>query len=181
MPILGIIASSISGNLTAFNSIQTFTITSNTASVTFSGIPQTYKHLQIRGIAINPANGGFVGFRHNGDSSTSSYVQHFLYGNANGTAASSGNTTGQTMINCGGVSYGVSATNPRAFIVDILDYTNTNKYKTSKILTGEDENGAGEVAFQSGLWKNTAATTSLTFIVSNAFTPGSQIALYGVK
>ena len=51
-PILGIMASAISGNLWApgkdYDSIATTTLGSSTASVTFSSIPSTYRYLQIR-------------------------------------------------------------------------------------------------------------------------------------
>lgn len=114
----------------------------------------------------------------NGDTGNN-YSQHYLWGNAN-TSVGSGNNATASSINCGGISYGISATNPRAFIVDLLDYTDTNKNKVVKILTGEDENGAGEVTFQSGVWRNSAAVTSLTVVMQNDFTNGSKIALYGV-
>jgi hypothetical protein len=50
MPILGILASAITGNLvtSSYESIATFNITTSTPSVTFSSIPQTFTHLQIR-------------------------------------------------------------------------------------------------------------------------------------
>ena len=50
MPILGIIASSIQGSkTTAYESIATQTVgAGGVASVTFSSIPSTYKHLQLR-------------------------------------------------------------------------------------------------------------------------------------
>jgi hypothetical protein len=51
MPILGIIASAITGNLvtTSYESIETVTVGSGgSATVTFSSIPATYTHLQIK-------------------------------------------------------------------------------------------------------------------------------------
>ena len=52
----GVVASGISGHLFTptgrYESIQTATVDSaGTASITFSSIPSTYTHLQIRGIA----------------------------------------------------------------------------------------------------------------------------------
>jgi hypothetical protein len=67
-------------------------------------------------------------------------------------------------------------------VIDILDYTNTNKYTTVRTLGGYDNNGSGAVALFSGLWLNTAAITS---IQTGAFFAGddtnSQLALYGIK
>jgi hypothetical protein len=53
MPILGIIASAITGNLvtTSYESIATVTVGGGgAATVAFTSIPATYTHLQIRGI-----------------------------------------------------------------------------------------------------------------------------------
>jgi len=178
MPILGITASSMQSAVPAFDSIQTFNITSTTASITFSSIPSTYKHLQIRGIVVNIANAGPILMRANGDTA-SNYTEHYIYGNPPTIAA--GGAGAKTSLNIGGISYGLSFTNPRACIIDILDYNDTNKFKTIKLLTGEDENGSGEMCFQSGMWRNTNAITSLTITPNNDFKTGSHFALYGIK
>jgi hypothetical protein len=84
-----------------------------------------------------------------------------------------GTTTGGT--------FGVS-------IIDILDYANTNKYKTFRNLNGNDINGTiasvgGYISLLSGLWMKTNAITSLKFAPVNGttFTQYSQFALYAVK
>jgi hypothetical protein len=67
-------------------------------------------------------------------------------------------------------------------VASILDYTNTNKYKTSRILCGYDANGSGFSLLYSGLWQNTAAITSITmFPNSGNFEQYSSFALYGVR
>jgi hypothetical protein len=55
-PMLGIMASQISGHLVtnSYESIQTVTVSTATPSITFSSIPATYKHLQIRGLEEQP-------------------------------------------------------------------------------------------------------------------------------
>ena len=54
MPILGLLASAISGNLFApsgaYDSIATASGTGSSATISFTSIPSTYTHLQIRGI-----------------------------------------------------------------------------------------------------------------------------------
>jgi hypothetical protein len=71
------------------------------------------------------------------------------------------------------------------FVFDILDYTNTNKYKTIRTLSGTNNNSAGTnsyVRFSSGLWMNTNAITSVTiYAASGNFAQHSQLALYGIK
>jgi hypothetical protein len=67
--------------------------------------------------------------------------------------------------------------------MDIVDYTNTNKYKTSRAFAGFDANGSGMLAVTSGLWMSTTAINSITFTsdASGNFAQYSSFALYGVK
>ena len=187
MPSIGIMASQISGHLWApegaYDALATVTLSANTASVTFAGIPSGYKHLQIRamsrGNAATDQDNLLVQF--NGDT-CGNYNNHYLYGT--GSSAAAGAETGaQTTAQVGRVTgaslssniFGVS-------IVDILDYTNTNKYTTNRTLCGFDSNGGGIVMLQSSLWRNTAAVTSLSLTTgAGSFIQYSSFALYGVK
>jgi hypothetical protein len=170
-------ASSSSSSVSMYNgmtALATVAVGSGGSStVTFSSIPSGYSHLQIRGISNATLSGGYLRF--NGDSGTN-YATHYL--NGNGSTASAGAVTSSTYI------YGIlngSATYA-ASIVDILDYTNTNKYKTTRTLSGADENGSGYVNFTSGVWMNTAAVTSITLSPqSGNFAQYSTFVLYGVK
>lgn len=160
------------------------------SSVTFNNIPSTYTHLQVRAfVQTNRGTYGVdsMGLEVNGDTS-SSYAYHYLRGS--GSSAVSAASTSLTKITeistvgCGtttGGTFGVS-------IIDILDYANTNKYKTFRNLNGCDINGTvasvgGYLSLVSGLWMKTNAITSLKFTPDSgtAFTQYSQFALYGVK
>jgi len=67
-------------------------------------------------------------------------------------------------------------------VTDILDYKDTNKYTTIRVLTGYDTNGAGDVLLYSGNWRSTSAVTSIVlFPASGNFNQYSQFALYGIK
>jgi len=67
-------------------------------------------------------------------------------------------------------------------VIDILDYANTNKYKTVRTLAGWDANGSGLVSFWSGSWRNTNATTTITLLPNlGNWAQYSQFALYGVN
>jgi len=186
MPILGIIASAISGNLSvpSYDSIATTTVGSGgAASITFSSIPATYTHLQIRGITRPTETGtsgsAYVYLRVNSDSG-SNYSRHFLYGEGTvGVQAGASQTEIRAAFE---MRDGFTANCFAALIVDVLDYANTNKYKTVRTLSGFDTNGLGYIALGSGLWMNTNATTSLTFTpeVGN-FKEYSTLALYGIK
>ena len=88
-PILGIIASSMLGVTSSYESIATTTVGAlGASSVTFSSIPSTYKHLQLRWIARSNrvAAQDFVDIRLNSDTGAN-YSAHLLYGD--GSAATS--------------------------------------------------------------------------------------------
>lgn len=194
-PILGIYASQISGHLWApsgsYDSIATTTVgAGGAASVTFSSIPSTYKHLQIRAISkyvtvSNSDNYGIIQF--NSDGNYLNYSAHLLYGDGS-TAAATAIITDATYP--GAVSMdspfsGAGQTNVFGVqVTDILDYANTNKNKTIRSLSGWDGNGTGWLQFTSGAWLNTAAITSITLSEKNTtrnFAQYTQFALYGIK
>jgi hypothetical protein len=186
-PMLGILASSGLKTTSSYESIATVTVGSGgSSSISFSSIPSTYKHLQIRGISRISAAGNVWSnnMRFNSDSG-SNYSLHYIYGSGSGTP-SAGNSTSQTSLYAGGGS-ATGTTAPTgdfaAFICDILDYQNTNKYKTVRSLSGEDSNGAGYMYFDSGLWMNsTTAISSITISAATAsFVEFSQFALYGIR
>lgn len=174
-----------------YESIMTSTVGSGGASsITFSVIPSTYKHLQIRLLA--QTNRGTYGIdqmymRFNGDSG-SNYSWHGVIGQGSGTPVTSANAT-QTLIQVGDGSIGTTTGGTfGAGVVDILDYGNTSKYKTLRSLTGVDINGTiagygGWIALNSGLWQSTSAISSIviTPAVGSLFAQYSHFALYGIK
>ena len=158
-----------------YESIQTYN-PSGTTSVTFSSIPSTYTHLQLRMVANKVTPTDFCNIRFNGDTATN-YNTHFLTGNGS-SATSQFNGT------LSGIYSVVAVTNSNIFgaaITDVLDYANVNKFKTTRELNGFDTNGAGEMRLISGLWRNTAAINSITVYSATNFNTGTSIALYGVK
>ena len=187
-PILGIYASQISGHLWApsgaYDSIATTTVGSGGAStITFSSIPATYQHLQLRWIARSEraAAQDFVDIRLNSDTGAN-YAAHLLYGDgatASAAAYVSNTSAGVIFMPASTATASVFGTG----VMDILDYANTNKYKTTRILGGADINGSGRSVLGSGVWMNTAAVTTLTIITDNASTYSqySSFALYGIK
>ena len=190
-PILkGVVASQITGHLStnSFESIATVTIGSGgSATATFSSIPSTFKHLQIRSIArtANAAKSEDIVAQFNSDTGAN-YVQHLLVGN--GSTAASYSATGQNYIK--GVTYGTGTTASAnifgAGVLDILDYTNTNKNSTIRSLAAMDLNEASTFAqmqYWSGLWLNTAAITSITMKCASGanISEYSSFALYGVR
>jgi hypothetical protein len=145
------------------------------ANITFSSIPSTYKHLQLRYLALPSTSGTkYSTLRLNGDTTTANYRYHFLNGDG-GTA-----TAGSAQNAYSGVYY--STTAGGVAIIDILDYSNTNKNTTTRELNGSDNNGSGEVMLISNLWMNTAAVSSITLAINSGnFAQHSSFALYGIK
>ena len=185
-PMLGIMASGISGNLFApsgaYDSIATASGTGSSGTITFNSIPSTYTHLQIRAIARDDRGAALNNCYMRLNSATTGYSTHYLVGN--GSTASADNWINADYIDVG-INTGASATSGimSAFVIDILDYANTNKYKTTRQLSGSDQNGSGSIRFQSGLWQSTNAITSITLHANTSwnFTSTTQFALYGIK
>jgi hypothetical protein len=184
MPILGIIASQNYPRITSsYESIATVSVSSAQSTITFSSIASTWTHLQLRGIARN-SSGGSAGndnilMRFNSDTG-SNYSFHYLFGN--GSSASAGGNANQNALLAGKPASGGDSSNVfGAFITDILEYKNTNIYKTIRTLTGIDNNGSGVVFFSSGNWRNTNAITTITLTSDADFTSYSSFALYGIK
>jgi hypothetical protein len=179
MPILGVIASSISGNLysASFDSIATTTLTGTASSITFSSIPAGYTHLQLRSYVLASANvNSGVQINFNSDNSTN-YSSHWMYGN--GTSALSGNTPNDTIVYHG---FGLNSTYPTICVTDILDYNNTNKFKTVRSLSGHNRNTDGFCWLFSGNWRNTNAISTIVITPnSGTFNANSSFALYGLK
>ena len=163
----------------AYESISTVTVGSGgAANIDFTSIPSTYTHLQIRGIGKFSGGDG-LGVRVGNGSidSGSNYAVHVLQGN--GTSASADGAGSQSRMILG---YDLQEFGP--FILDILDYTNTNKYKTFRALSGDDRNGSGYVQFRSGLWQSTSAINQIRLygaLSSVSFSQYSHFALYGIK
>lgn len=173
----------VGGVANSYESIATASGTGSSGTITFSSIPATYKHLQIRYIGRNSATGATLAtLRMRVNGYTSNYPLHKLSGD--GASASAYGTTAEVYIqdnmlmptNSAGASiYG-------AGIIDILDYADTNKYKTVRALSGVDLNGSGQISFGSGLYSQTTAITSITLEANGVnWLTNSSFALYGIK
>jgi hypothetical protein len=182
--ILGIVASgNYPRDTNSYESIQTATVgAGGSSSITFTSIPSTYKHLQIRAIArgTTAATSQEQYITFNGTSSNY-YSAHFLYGDGS-SALSTVSTYTSVNLMPRLVAASSTASAFTSYVTDILDYQNTNKYKVIRSLGGFDANGSGEIDFMSGLWMNTAAISEINIRPSAAnFAQYSSFALYGIK
>jgi hypothetical protein len=187
-PILGIWASAQqSAANTSYESIATVTVGSPVLSISFTSIPSTYQHLQIRGIGRSSNNAAFETFENtlvafNSDTTNSNYAWHNLVGDG-ASATANGYTSNRVLVNAAITGAALASGIFGTFITDILDYANTSKYTTTRSLAGGDANGSGRLMLQSNLWLNTAAITSITLTNSsgNNWAQYSSFALYGIK
>ena len=189
-PILGIMASQISGHLFtptgSMYHIASTTLSTTAASITFSSIPADYTHLQLRSYftPYSTAGDGFVQLTFNSDTAAN-YSWHYLSGN--GSAAGAGALSGASQLPFSvATGTGNSSLYPGVSVCDILDYANTSKYKTLRAISGIEQNtnsgGTNQQYLFSGNWRNTAAITSISIPSPyGSFNSGTTIALYGVK
>jgi len=162
----------------AFEHIETQTVgAGGAASVTFSSIPGTYKHLQIRALVRLGTDG--QGLRLTTNSGTL-VRRHYLYGDGGPNAAAGADTNNGLFY----LTYASQlASTFGAAVIDILDYTSTTKNSTIRSLTGYDLNTtAGSVGLFSQLYTSSAAITSITLTASSGnINQHSTFALYGCK
>ena len=167
----------------SYESIATVTAgAGGSSSISFTSIPSTYKHLQVRGLVRSTGTGTDIqiDYKLNSDAG-SNYTYHHLQGNGSGvyaygaSAATPGNIQRATGASATSNAFGV-------FVMDILDYQNTNKYKTIRSLGGYDLNGSGSIFMVSNAWLSTSAVSDiLIYPDSGNWAQYSQIALYGIK
>jgi len=161
---------------TTYEPIATTTLGSAAASITFSSIAGTYTDLRLVFVCTNVSGGDQVKITFNGVTGTS-YSSLYMYGD--GTTAGSGSATNQPEINA--AVGGTSTTIPTMYTADIFSYTGSTN-KTCLVTGSEDKNGSGLVSRTVGLWRNTAAITSITIAKSGGtYAIGTTATLYGIK
>jgi hypothetical protein len=185
--VLGGLIGSLKADAGSYDSIATVALTSSALSITFSSIPSTYTHLQLRLFSQTDQSnyGDGVIMKFNGDIGNN-YTLHWLTGD--GLTASALGITPYGGVRTAQVAGNVNQPNPTRYfggnVTDLLDYSNTNKYKTVRSLGGYNANGVGQVMFASGVWMNTAAISSIVLTPTGSafgFRPYTHAALYGIK
>jgi hypothetical protein len=163
-----------------FESIATATVSGATGTnLDFTNIPQTFKHLQLRGyvklstsaqINLRVGNGSF--------DTGSNYSYHFFYWT--GASTASNNATTQDK---GYIGYYQSANSMwGSFILDIPDYQNTNKYKSMMSQQTSVHSGDGILMLNSSNWRSTSAINQIRVYSADGvdFVQNSTVALYGI-
>jgi hypothetical protein len=158
-----------------YEPISTQTLPSNTATVTFSSIPQTYTDLILVHAYDLASGAGSMYMRFNSDSGTN---YNFTYIFGNGSAAGAGRGANQTGVVAGRAAIGGQG----GGYTHIFNYTNSTIYKT--VLS----RSFGLIAsaspwFSTNMWRNTNAITSITCTDESGgnFAAGGVFTLYGIK
>lgn len=160
-----------------YEPIATTTLGSAASSITFSSIPGTYTDLRLVVVPTAASTSIYTSLRFNGDTS-SNYSVTVLYGN--GSTATSSRASSQTELYLN-TPTSIDSTFPALVTVDLFSYAgSTNKTILSEMAI--DKNGSGAVWRIVGLWRNTAAITSINFFSStgNNFATGTTATLYGI-
>jgi len=121
-----------------------------------------------------------TGMQFNSDTG-SNYSWHRVYGDGSSAASTAGTSVSGIRIERMS-AYSSANSIFGVFVCDILDYRDTNKFKTVRNIGGVDANGSGHIALNSGNWRSTSAVTSITLtgIDGGNFKQYSSFALYGV-
>ena len=156
-----------------YTPLATQTLGTAAGSITFSSISGSYTDLVLIS-TFGVTAGDDLYLRFNGDTG-GNYSTTRLWGN--GTAVSSNRTTNDT-----GIQPRTPANQPSTVTTmyrgNIMNYANTTTYKT--VLSRYDF-ASGAADADVGVWRNTAAITSVTFLLlSSTFVTGSTFTLYGI-
>jgi hypothetical protein len=169
-----------------FESLATATGTGSEKTITFSSIPSTYTHLQIRFAQYNQSSiGGNIRMRFNGDSGSSSYNWNVIQGVESPATFAAARSTTQGSILVANYYTAGQPSYPTFGIIDITDYSITSKFKSVKSHSSMIKNVVADSSTElfSGTWKSTSAITSITLFSSGApnWNTSTKFALYGIK
>lgn len=161
-------------------------LTSNVTSLTFSGIPQVFRHLKlvIQGRTDLAAEADGILIRFNGDTGPSYDIQRIT---ANNATVSGVGVTAQTAILAAVEAANSRANNFSPSTVDIFGYrrTDAEKWVHTYVTFFGDVSAASDmsITLRTGRWRNTTPISSITILpqVGTNFVSGSHFQLYGVN
>jgi hypothetical protein len=158
--------------------IATQTLGGAAASITFSSIPGTYTDLRlvITGTVATSAGTGLC-LQLNGDTATNYSDTHVVGSGATTTAYN--NTSGTKILFNGFTT--ISTTVPGMWSVDLMSYAGSTN-KTVLVTQSLDLNGSGDVEIGVGLWRSTAAITSIKIFEASGvnLATGTIATLWGI-
>ena len=181
--LLGILNAQAAGAGAAgnFDLLETTTLGTATASVTFDNLDSysAYKHLQIRAVSRTNrggATGDYLKINFNSNTNSADYNGHFIQGT--GSAVQSSNFD-NSFILVNRATGSTAATDAfGATVLDVLDFSSTSKNTTIRALGGTDDN----ITLASGVFLVTDAIPSVTVTAGNgSLQANSRFSIYGIK
>lgn len=170
----------------SFESLQSVTLTGSQTMIEFASIPTTYSHLQVRvsGRSTGAYTYSSCYLRYNNDSGNN-YTYHSLFGDGSSAAAYGRGLAGDNIMVSQNITGATALSgNFGTVLVDIIDYSNTNKYKVTRSMGGYDNNGSGTpigtICFNSSNWNSTSAITNIKLYTDGDFAAGTVASLYGI-
>jgi hypothetical protein len=156
-----------------YTALANITLGSSASSVTFSSIPATFRDL------VMVINGSLVSanefyYRFNADSGSNYSVvtaQGF-------SSPSSSSFTSNKLVPW--APNNLVANQPFVLTTSFMDYSATDKHKTSLHRIGGQAGGETWVAMTAGRWANTAAINTIRVEAGANFNAGATFALYGI-
>lgn len=160
-----------------YEPIATTTLTTSSATIDFTSISASYTDLRLILNYTATTGGGELDLRFNSNSATN-YSAIELYGT--GSAAFSTYWATKNAIYLPG-SAGSSTTIPTLVTIDVFSYAGSTNKTVLSTWSG-DRNGSGIVSRSVGLWRSTAAITTINLLLgSGSFAIGTTATLYGIK
>jgi hypothetical protein len=153
-------------------------------TISFTNIPQTYKHLKLL-VYLRTTYTGSENMFMRFNNASYSYIGHIMTGNGS-SFASSGYSTASNVsyVDSPAAANGSQATNTfSGMIIDIYDYASTTKTKTIRMLGGFDNSGIGYIQLMDAIVPTTSAITDIHQIGGTAtvgFVAGTRFDLYGI-
>jgi hypothetical protein len=181
-------ATSSAGTVVTYHQIAT-TLNPSGSSYTFSSIPSTYDHLELRIFGKDGRTPVYssCNIQINGDTGNN----YFLLAPQVDTRAGSPYGGESVSVNFGGFVNWAGSSSSNYYgsgTVKLLDYSNNSRNKTlmfngGYVGFGDGTSEQGIVTQGMGQWRNTNAITSLILTTSggSSFASGTRFSLYGIK
>lgn len=157
--------------------IETIILTSATAAIEFTGIPQDATDLLLRATLRNSAGNSLHYLELNGDTTSGNYVSRMATANGQNTYAY---TLNKNMIL---TTYSPDTANTFGNqSIYLHDYANSSNYQAISIEFANENYGTYVTGngFADGVWTNTAAVTSLKLLAQDSWVAGSSVSLYKI-
>lgn len=158
---------------TTYEPISTTTLASAAANITFSSISSAYTDLRLILVSKNDTGSTVIRTQFNADTATN-YSYTYLSGNGTSASSSALQTVAYILLDGG------TTTEWGMLDINLFNYAGST-YKTILSASSEDANGSGYARRTVGLWRSTAAISSIKlYPTSYNFAAGTTATLYGI-